>query len=333
MESYSPSSSSSSSTSLNNNISPSRSYRNTPSHYKTQDVLATVKKFEKFTILELENYICRARDEGLVYGIDDIKHFLNQKFNWDCSLREDDIRKAYDNVFEILEIEQNNNDNDNSNSNNNNNKYTPMIDETRLPIVLKNNSWSKNILLCQIDDPDMNFTGDLGAIGRLTVEPNDLTIDLKGRQYSGHISRGPTVMLLNLSQQVGVSHKVQQGRVEVLTNEYCHLKFEKDTFGSMAGLYSGTVPLGGQDDDDYEDNRIIISDDDEEERDEAATNKKAAPKISTITNRKRKSGRSKERVKRERERERAKKKKKASSSSSTTTSGGKEGKKKEKKSG
>lgn len=266
--------------------SPSRTYRNTPTHYKTLDVLASVKKLDRFTVLELENYVCRARDEGHVTDIDGVKSFLNTKFNWDCSSRDDDIRKAYDNVFKPIDVDANTNDDIAGNTNeqiaSNENTSLPIIDNSRLPIFIKNNCWSKNILLCQIDDPDMNFTGDLGAIGRLSVEPNNLMIDLKGRQYGGHISQGPTVMLLNLAQQVGLSQKVQQARVEALTNEYCHLKFERDTFGSMTGLYSGSsLPL-----DDYEDNHIAASD--SEDDNDMAANKKI-PKISTITNRKRKS--------------------------------------------
>jgi len=261
--------------------SPSRSYRNTPSHFKTQDVLASVKKLDRFSISELEGYVCRARDEGQVETVDDIKNFLNTKFNWDCSSRHDDIQTAYDNVFEVFQTITDTSNVEELTSTEAKDKSAPMIDSNRLPIVLKNNSWSKNVLLCQIDDPEMNFTGDLGAIGRLSVESNNLMVDLKGRQYGGHISHGPTVMLLNLAQQVGVSQKVQQARVEVLTNEYCHLKFEKDTFGSMTGFYSGTLPIG-QDEDEY-DNNIDISDDDDNEA------SKKAPKISTITNRKRKS--------------------------------------------
>jgi len=265
-----------------NTTSPCRSYRNTPSHFKTQDVIASVKKFDRFTVLDLENYICRARDEGNIHEIDDIKSFLKNKFNWDCSLREDDVRQAYNNVFQPNNVLENDGvGNTNEQLTSNENTSIPIIDNSRLPILIKNNCWSKNILLCQIDDPDMNFTGDLGAIGRLSVEPNSLMIDLKGRQYGGHISQGPTVLLLNLAQQVGLSQKVQQARVEVLTNEYCHLKFEKDTFGSMTGFYSGSLPIGQ---DEYEDNHVAVSDS-EDEND--LTNKKI-PKISTITNRKRK---------------------------------------------
>ena len=117
-----------------------------------------------------------------------------------------------------------------------------------------------------------------------------------GRQYRGEIYSGPTVMLLNLAAPVGVSasssSSQQTARVEVLTNEYCQLTFERDLLGSMMGLYSGSMAsyddnLYDEDDDDVPKKtkkRGHDDDNDHQENDEVGTKMKA-PKISTVTNR------------------------------------------------
>ena len=119
-----------------------------------------------------------------------------------------------------------------------------------------------------------------------------------GRQYRGEIYSGPTVMLLNLAAPVGVSasssSSQQTARVEVLTNEYCQLTFERDLLGSMMGLYSGSMASyddnqDGEDDDDDVPKKTKKrgnndDDNDHQENDEVGTKMKA-PKISTVTNR------------------------------------------------
>mgnify|MGYP000566089685 CR=1 FL=1 len=93
-----------------------------------------------------------------------------------------------------------------------------QVHETSIPIVLKKDAWKKDVLICQNHDASLNFTGDSGAVGRLTVVKNSesdsgdgdpaasgrgkLIVDLKGRQYSGQIMAGPIVMILNLTQPV-----------------------------------------------------------------------------------------------------------------------------------
>ena len=59
----------------------------------------------------------------------------------------------------------------------------PLVHPDRVYLSLKKDACSKCTLLCQIEDHQrVKFTGDAGAIGRLTVkEDSDLiTIDLKG---------------------------------------------------------------------------------------------------------------------------------------------------------
>lgn len=110
-------------------------------------------------------------------------------------------------------------------------------------------------------------------------------------------------MLLNLAPPVGQAvngacHYQQTARVEVLTNEYCQLTFERDLLGSMMGLYTGSMT--SYDDDNDNDvgsssgqkkikKRGIDDDsgDDGDDKDEMLplAGKAKAPKISTITNR------------------------------------------------
>ena len=105
-------------------------------------------------------------------------------------------------------------------------------------------------------------------------------------------------MLLNLAPPVGQSATgayQQTARVEVLTNEYCQLTFERDLLGSMMGLYTGA--MASYDDDDNHDGNITEkkgkkrpsdedSDDDANDNDKGvAATKSKAPKISNVTNR------------------------------------------------
>ena len=104
---------------------------------------------------------------------------------------------------------------------------------------------NKPLLLCECEDPELNFDGDAGAIGRIFVNPDSFTIDLKGRQYRGKIQSGPTIMILNMAPPVGVvsSEYVQTARVEYITNEYSHLTFEKDLLSELKGSYTGLKTL------------------------------------------------------------------------------------------
>ena len=124
-----------------------------------------------------------------------------------------------------------------------------------MPLLLKSGATSgtaRNLLLCQVDDPELSFQGDSGAIGRLSVTTTNVDVDIKGRQYQGTLLPGPTVLLLNLAKPVGVQAGYRPvARIEAITNEFCHLEFSKDLLGGMMGEYSGED--GFQMDSDVED--------------------------------------------------------------------------------
>ena len=101
---------------------------------------------------------------------------------------------------------------------------------------------NKTLLLCECTDTELNFDGDTGAIGRMSIDKNDLTFDLKGRQYKGTLQKGPTILIINMAAPVGVkeSDHVTTARVDYLTNEYCSLSFEKDLLSELKGVYTGS---------------------------------------------------------------------------------------------
>ena len=115
-------------------------------------------------------------------------------------------------------------------------------------MTIKKEATSKKIMLCQVNDAKLSFSGDSGAVGRLTVDSESLKIDLKGRQYDGVIKAGPTVMLLNLAPPVAVSKVEKDGnknagvvpaRAEMITNEFVELTFTRDILSGLMGDFSG----------------------------------------------------------------------------------------------
>ena len=174
----------------------------------------------------------------------------------------------------------------------------PLIKGTSVPIIIKKEMWKRNTMLCQVDDPKLNLIGDTGAVGRIKADSTSLQLDIKGRQYSGSIMSGPTVMLLNLAPPVGKQNSIgyqETARAELFTNEFCHLTFTKDVLGTMDGDYT----YGEE----YNHNGNGNSEDDDDDDESVATNssrgggaggvkkerKNVNPEISQVTNRKRKS--------------------------------------------
>lgn len=165
------------------------------------------------------------------------------------------------------------------------------------PVLIKKDATSKKVMLCQVlNDPKLNFSGDSGAVGRLSVDSQSLKIDLKGRQYEGSIRAGPTVILLNLAPPVGLGREkdkngassVVPARAEMITNEFVELTFTRDILSGLMGDFSG--PAGGTDSDGQ-------SVDSTSETDQATATKLSGNKkkgksgvvISQVTNKKRKS--------------------------------------------
>jgi hypothetical protein len=171
------------------------------------------------------------------------------------------------------------------------------VQQTEIPIIIKAGCHTRPVLICEVDDDALVFAGDSGAVGRIFCDAHSLRLDLKGRQYSGQITTGPTLMVLNLAAPVGQSASGSVcARAEVVTNEFCHLEFEKDLHSSMQGVYTGN---------DGDNNELFERDDEDADSGAEAQGKKSKGsakktketaggeggklKISTITQRKRKS--------------------------------------------
>jgi hypothetical protein len=191
--------------------------------------------------------------------------------------------------------------------------------EATVTVVFKAGSNDRPVLLCQVNDDLLQFTGDSGAVGRLFCDQSHgLRLDLKGRQYSGQLTAGPTMMILNLAPPVGQSSANSNSnntthitaRAEVVTNEFCHLTFERDLHGSLPGLYTGAAGAdanagfqdSGNEDSDRErtgstavhkksgtKSKKIGRTSEKDEENTTGGSAIINPKISTITQRKRKS--------------------------------------------
>ncbi|CAN0170440.1 unnamed protein product [Ectocarpus sp. 12 AP-2014] len=116
------------------------------------------------------------------------------------------------------------------------------LDEVPLiipPAVCKD---AKASLLVHLRDEGLNFAGDTGAIGRISVggkkKDRGLTFDLKGQQFSGQIIPSATVMVVGIGKT--------EAKVEGLFSEVCRLDYKGNVFDAMGGEV-----LKGEMDDSY----------------------------------------------------------------------------------
>lgn len=218
------------------------SYYRSPTSLKTLDVLAEVTSVPDLTDDELTRYCKLALDQQCKDAKSVCAFLVNRYPHWNrIADKQDDIAR----ILVLLKVEErelkglNQSVNDEIDT-------KGLLGSSSIPIMIKNTTCERSgVLLCQTDDLELNFSSDLGAIGRISATKSGLTLDIKGKQYTGQIISGPTIMILNLAPPVGQSQKAYQhvGRVEVLTNEYCHLTFDKDTLGGISGVYSRDLDL------------------------------------------------------------------------------------------
>lgn len=57
----------------------------------------------------------------------------------------------------------------------------PTMSASSIPIIIKSVCWERKVLMCEVDDQEFNILGDSGAVGRISVDPSSLLIDVKGR--------------------------------------------------------------------------------------------------------------------------------------------------------
>lgn len=260
--------------------------------YHALDVAGKKKNLEKLAFEELCDYCNYAKEEFNCSSAAQTSNFLSSRYGWNTKSRLDDITKAWEQVMSQVEEKEKEKDGDEDDSkaregegeddSNSKGAATEKGSETAgskktvnniLPVILKSSALDKT-LLCEVDDQDLQFSGDSGAIGRFFCDSDAIRLDLKGRQYSGTLTSGPTVLIINISNN-------QTAKVETITNEFCHLHFQQDQLQNLQGLYSGAGKSIGEGDDEFALNssrKIPIGDGGEV---------KNNPKISTITNKKR----------------------------------------------
>jgi hypothetical protein len=323
-------------------------YRCTASHHKTLEVLGKVKNFMRLSIEELKGYCGLVRHDNSSQSASEAAEALAFRFGWSTEARSADIATAWKLLLadiepeeETTEVEvvkcepkdigkseskeetkdkQNEEVNVEGKSTKEKGSAEQVLCSSTVPVILKPNSWDKKVLICEVDDPDFSIQGDSGAVGRITVDAVSMSVDVKGRHYRGTIRPGPTIMLLNLAPPVGIGSQTtgpaykETARVEVVTNEYCNLVFERDLLGSMMGRLEGDSSIRDDESEDFMNTSTKGNkknggggvsgkkrkssggdDDDDSEEDMGGDSMRASqsskvPKISTITHRKRLGG-------------------------------------------
>jgi len=276
-------------------------YSGTPQHLKTLDVLGRTKDFQKLGHLDLVAYCELARTKYYCKSYPDVLVFLEDKYGWEVNQRESDLELAWEALVGESAEKSDSEERTIRVAKGASSETSTNQNWADIPVVLKGNSIRQTVLICQVDDENLQFAGDSGAVGRIFCDPQSLRLDLKGRQYSAQLTAGPTLMVLNLAPPVGQSSSKGGGlcaRAEVITNEFCHLTFEKDLHGTLQGVYTGEDGENHEfNPDDTSDSEIEHGPNKKKKVPSSGKKSKATasaedggnPKISTITQRKRKS--------------------------------------------
>ena len=171
--------------------------RRSPSHVKTLDLLAKSTKFPSQSVANLKKYCMLARTEGGATSASAAGDFLLQRYGWDVKSRAAEVEEAWASTANTSTTPTSATPSatpltspiaeeptkKNSVAKGEAATVVPLVYPDRVYLSLKKDACSKCTLLCQIEDHQrVKFTGDAGAIGRLTIkEDSDLiTIDLKG---------------------------------------------------------------------------------------------------------------------------------------------------------
>jgi hypothetical protein len=105
-----------------------------------------------------------------------------------------------------------------------------------LPLILpKQPKRNRSTMLVQIEDNNLELSGDIGAIGRLTTLPNEgIILDLKGHQYGGSIVPCGSFMV--------VGFQPKEARVETIISDFVQVEHLANMIDSLTGsLTSGTI--------------------------------------------------------------------------------------------
>lgn len=99
-----------------------------------------------------------------------------------------------------------------------------------LPFVFSSKINSKNsTILVQLEDSNLDLSGDVGAVGRLHCKTNDtLMLDIKGHQYTGDIVPCASFMIVSMTPT--------EAKVDAVLNDFCQISRKKNVFDSLKGV-------------------------------------------------------------------------------------------------
>ena len=156
-------------------------------------MLGKIKNFSKLSIEELSGYCGLVKDENGSQSAIDAAEALASRFGWPTTTRMLDIEAAW------MSLDSNTNYLDERDisgagtSEITSKVLTTMVGEntagkitettksaSSIPIIIKNNSWDRKVLICEILDDEFSILGDSGAVGRISVDSSSLLIDVKG---------------------------------------------------------------------------------------------------------------------------------------------------------
>jgi hypothetical protein len=156
------------------------------------DVYRKVKNFAKLSFEELCGFCSLAKNEKGCENANEAAETLAILFGWKTASRISEIENAWNSINDSQEdaeeeSEQQREDikvegipTGKSGKDQGQKINEPFISSSSVPIIIRNNSWEKKVLLCEVDDPEFNMAGDSGAIGRISADPTSLLIDVKG---------------------------------------------------------------------------------------------------------------------------------------------------------
>ena len=161
-------------------------------------MLGKVKNFSKLSIEELTGYCGLVKDEDGIQTAEDAAEALTARFGWPTTTRMLDIEAAWMSLNKNAKKLDANDISETvakeipskilSKTVGENTAAGKMSEATKssssIPIVIKSNSWGRKVLICEILDDEFSILGDSGAVGRISVDPSSLLIDVKGNSAS-----------------------------------------------------------------------------------------------------------------------------------------------------
>jgi hypothetical protein len=186
-------------------------YRNTASHHRTLNVLGKVKNFSKLSLDELGGYCNLMKNETGAKNAAEVADALTTRFGWPTTTRKIDIEAAWKSLSspspskidkeavqdEVTLHKGSLKDKDDKNVVEKGIEAT--ISASSIPIIVKSSSWGSKVLMCEVDDQEFTIVGDSGAVGRISVDPSSLLIDVKGRDIDALFAITETVVTKTLS--------------------------------------------------------------------------------------------------------------------------------------